>query len=81
VSHLCIWGNICYCDVPSEKRTKLYPTTVKWLLVGYNEVSKAYRIYVPTHMKFIVCRDVQFEEERALRRSEDFPSSGENQHE
>jgi hypothetical protein len=38
-------------------------------ITGYNEVSKAYRIYVPTRRKVIVCRDVQFEEERALRRS------------
>jgi len=55
------------------------PTTIKGILVGYMEVSKAYMIYVPTHRKVIVCIDVQFEEERALRRSRDFPTSGENQ--
>jgi hypothetical protein len=55
------------------------PTTVKGLLVGYNEASKAYMIYVPARMKVIVCRDVQFEEERALRRSKDLPTSVENQ--
>jgi hypothetical protein len=79
VSHIRIWGSVCYCHVPSEKRTKLDPTTVKGLLVGYNEASKAYRIYVPAHRKVIVCRDVQFEEERALRRSKDLPASVENQ--
>jgi hypothetical protein len=57
------------------------PTTIKGILVGYMEVSKAYMIYVPTHRKVIVCIDVQFEEERALRRSRDFPTSGENQQE
>jgi hypothetical protein len=71
VSHLCIWGNICYCHVPSEKRTKLEPTMDKGLLVGYSEASKAYRIFVPARKKIIVCRDVQFEDERALRRSRD----------
>jgi hypothetical protein len=81
VSHLCIWGNVCYCHVPSKKRTKLDPTTVKGLLVGYSEASKAYRIYVPACKKVIVCRDVQFEEEHALRRSKDLPASVENQQE
>jgi hypothetical protein len=51
----------------------------KGLLVGYSEASKAYRIYVPARRKVIVCRDVQFEEERALRRSKDLPTSVENQ--
>ena len=58
VSHLCIGGSVCYCHVPLEKRTKLNPTTIKGILVGYNEVSKAYKIYVPTRGKVIVCRDV-----------------------
>jgi hypothetical protein len=44
------------------------PTINKGLLVGYSKASKAYRIFVPAHKKIIVCRDVQFEEERALRR-------------
>jgi hypothetical protein len=79
VSHIRIWGSVCYCHVPSEKRTKLDPTAVKGLLVGYSEASKAYRIYVPARRKVIVCRDVQFEEERALRRSKDLPASVENQ--
>jgi hypothetical protein len=68
VSHLLIWGNVCYCHVPSEKRTKMEPTTNKGLLVGYSEASKAYRIFVPACRKIIMCRDVQFEEEHAFRR-------------
>jgi hypothetical protein len=71
VSHLHIWGSVCYYHVPSEKRTKLEPTTDKGLLVGYSEASKAYGIFVSTRRKIIVCRDVQLEEERALRRSRD----------
>jgi hypothetical protein len=54
------------------------PTTVKGLIVGYSEASKAYRIYVLARRKVIVCRDVQFEEERALRRLEEFLASVEN---
>ena len=73
VSHLHIWGSVCYCHVPSEKRIKLEPTADKGLLVGYSETSKAYRIFVPTRRKIIVCRDVQMEE-RALRRYRDLPT-------
>jgi hypothetical protein len=79
VSHFRIWGSVCYCHVPSEKRTKLDPTTDKGILVGYSEASKAYRIFVPARRKIIVCRDVQFEEERALRRSRDLPTHLEDQ--
>jgi transposase InsO family protein len=74
VSHFCIWGSVYYCHVPSEKRTELDPTAEKGILVGYSEASKAYRIIVPTHEKIIVYRDVQFEEEHALRRSRDLPT-------
>jgi hypothetical protein len=35
VSHIRIWGNVCYCRVPSEKRTKLDPIAEKGLLVGF----------------------------------------------
>jgi hypothetical protein len=63
VSHLRIWGSVCYCHVPSEKRTKLDPTADKGILVGYSKASKAYRIFVPARRKIVVCRDVQFKEE------------------
>jgi hypothetical protein len=42
VSHFPIFGSVAYCHVPSEKRTKLEPTSEKGLLVGYSETSKAY---------------------------------------
>jgi hypothetical protein len=71
VSHLRIWGNVFYCHVPLEKRTKSDPIVDKGILVGYSEASKAYRIFVPARRKIVVCRDVQFKEERALRRSRD----------
>jgi hypothetical protein len=78
VSHIRIWGSVCYCHVHSKKRTKLDPTAVKGLLVGYSEASKAYNIYVPARRKVIVFRDVLFEEEHALRRSKDLSASVEN---
>jgi hypothetical protein len=38
-------------------------------LIGYNETSKAYKIYIPTTRKIFLHRDVKFEEERALQNS------------
>jgi hypothetical protein len=58
----------------------LDPIGEKRILVGYNEVCKAYYIFLPTHRRIVVCRDVQFEEERALRRSRDMPTQVEDQH-
>jgi len=72
-SHLHIFRSICYWHVPSEKRTKLYPTTNKGILVGYNNTSKAYYIFVSERRRIVVCRDARFEEERSLRRSRDIP--------
>jgi hypothetical protein len=37
--------------------------------VGYNESSKAYRIYIPSQRQIEVSRDVIFEEEITFRRS------------
>jgi hypothetical protein len=39
--------------------------------VGYCEVSKAFRIYIPSHRHIEISRDVTFDEEAALRNQED----------
>ena len=44
---------------------------MKGLLVGYSETSKAYRVYIPARKRIIVSRDVQFDDDKALRRSMD----------
>jgi hypothetical protein len=72
VSHLYIWGIVCYFHVPSEKRRNMDPIAVKGFLFYFSEAFKAYMIYFPVHMKFIVCMDVQFEEEQALSKSRYF---------
>jgi hypothetical protein len=55
--------------VPKEKRTKLEPSGKKGTFVGYNETSKAYKIYIPGQRQIEVSRDVTFDEEVAFRRS------------
>ena len=69
VSHFRIFGCLTFSHVPSEKRTKLEPTAERGIFVGYDETSKAFRIYLPALRKVVVRREVRFEEERAFRKS------------
>jgi hypothetical protein len=69
VGHFKIFGCPVYIHVPKEKRTKIDPSERKGTFVGYNESSKAYRIYIPGQRQIEVSRDVTFEEEIAFQRS------------
>jgi transposase InsO family protein len=69
VGHLRIFGCVTYSFIPKELRKKMEPTAEKGIFVGYNEVSKAYRIYIPTLKRVVVRRDVKFEEQKAFERS------------
>ena len=68
VSHFRIFGCLTYSHVPFEKRTKFEPTTKRGIFVGYDETSKAFRIYLPSQRKVVVRREVRFEEEWAFRK-------------
>ena len=74
VSHLHIFGIVYYCRIHANTRKKLDPSGEKGLLVGYNEISKAYKIYILAHKRIIVSGDVQFDEDRGLRRFMDLPT-------
>ena len=52
-----------------EKKTKLEPSNMKGLFVGYNETSKAYKVHIPEQRKTIVSRHVKFEEDFASKKS------------
>ena len=69
VSHLKIFGCPVYVHIPKEKRTKLDPFRKKGIFVGYREVSKAFRIYIPGFHHMEINRYVTFDEEAALKRS------------
>jgi hypothetical protein len=47
-SGLKVFGSLIYIHVPKEKRTRLEPSNLKGVLIGYNESSKDYNIYVPS---------------------------------
>jgi hypothetical protein len=72
LSHLHVFGSPIYIHVPKEKRTKLEPSSMKGIFVGYSDTSKAYRVYIPTQRKTVVSRDVKFDERASS--SHDFPS-------
>ena len=48
------------------------------MFVGYSETSKAYRIYVPGQREVEICHDVTFNEDVALKKVRNFPSSKED---
>ena len=63
VSHLKIFGCPVYVHILKEKRTKLDPSGKKGIFLGYCEVSKAFRIYIPGFHHIEISRDVTFYEE------------------
>ena len=69
VSHLKIFGCPVFVHIPKEKRTKLDPSGKKGIFVGYCEVSKAFRIYIPGYHHIEINKDVTFDEDATLKKS------------
>jgi hypothetical protein len=69
VSHLKIFGCLVFLYIPKEKRNKLDPSGKKGIFVGYCEVSKAFRVYIPGYHHIEISRDVTFDEDAALKKS------------
>jgi hypothetical protein len=68
VSHLEIFGCPVFIHILKEKRNKLEPSGKKGIFVGYCEVSKVFRIYMPGHCHIEISRDVTFDEEATLKK-------------
>jgi hypothetical protein len=69
VSHLKIFGCLIFIHIPKEKRNKLEPSGKNGIFVGYCEVSKAFKIYIPGHCHIENMRDVTFDEDATLKKS------------
>jgi hypothetical protein len=69
VSHLKIFGYPVFLHIPKEKGTKLDPSGKKGIFVGYCEVSKAFKIYIPRYHHIEINIYVTFDEDAALKRS------------
>ena len=76
VSHLRLFGCIAYAHVPKEVRSKLDDKSEKCIFIGYDEQSKAYKLFNPIAKKVIVIQDVIFKEEESLARSLDKSIAG-----
>jgi hypothetical protein len=61
VSHPKLFGYPIFIHILKEKRNKLEPSGKKEIFVGYYEVSKAFRIYIPGYRHIETNRDVTFE--------------------
>lgn len=64
VEHLRVFRYVAYACVPKEKRKKLDEKGAKYIFIGYNLESKAYRLYDPISKKIIISRDVEFLENK-----------------
>jgi hypothetical protein len=63
LSHIRTFGSVAWTHVPKElHRGKLNARSLKGILVGFSETSKAYRIYSPKTKNVYLARDVAFDE-------------------
>ena len=69
VSHLKIFGCPVFVHIQKEKRSKLDPSRKKGIFVGYCEVSKEFRIYIPSYHHMEISRDLTFGEDATLKKS------------
>ena len=61
VKHMRVFGCRAFVLTPKEKRSKWDPKDQKGLFIGYEEVSKAYRIYDIEADQVVISRDVTFD--------------------
>ena len=61
VSHLKVFGSVCYKHVPDARRRKLDDRSKTMLLVGYHSTG-AYKLYCPETNKVEISRDVVVKE-------------------
>uniref|UniRef100_A0AAV1VG57 Retroviral polymerase SH3-like domain-containing protein n=1 Tax=Peronospora matthiolae TaxID=2874970 RepID=A0AAV1VG57_9STRA len=62
VKHMRVFGCRTFALTPKEKRSKWDPKAREGLLMGYEEVSKAYRVYDIEADQVVISRDATFDE-------------------
>ena len=58
-----MFDSLCFVHIPQVKRDKLDKKAIPGIFVGYNLVSKAYKVYHPQTKKISITRDVHFNED------------------
>lgn len=62
VGHFRVFGCIGYVFIEQHKRSKLDDKSLKHIFIGYYHQTKGYRLYNPMNGKFVVSRNVRFDE-------------------
>jgi hypothetical protein len=62
ISHMNVFGCICYAEVAVPKRTKFDTKSECSIFIGYADGIKGYRLYNLEKKKIIISRDVIFDE-------------------
>lgn len=61
MSHLCIFGSVCYRHVPDQLRRKLDDKGEQLILAGYH-ATRGYKLYNPVSKQIIISGDVIVDE-------------------
>ncbi|GAU50271.1 hypothetical protein TSUD_131240 [Trifolium subterraneum] len=62
VLHFRVFGCLAYVHVPKNQRKKLDNRSIKCVLLGLSDESKAYKLYDPVEKEIMISKDVVFDE-------------------
>jgi hypothetical protein len=65
VDHLRTFGCVVHVKTVTGHTSKLVDRSTPMVMIGYEAGTKAYRAYNPVNKKFVVTRDILFEEEKS----------------
>lgn len=72
MEHFRVFGCLAHVHVPDSKRIKLDDKSMKYILLGVSEESKAYHLFDPVSKKIVISHDVIFEEDKAWDWSDNY---------
>ena len=66
VGHFIMFGSSIYSHATNDGWKTLDPTSHLGIFFGYNDTPHNYLVYMALRMMIVVCRDLKFDEERAM---------------